>query len=74
MLRCQAAGAHPLAAAQHRCLLPYPAISMLLHRCGGSTQEDRFHYWKRSSFIRAVAIRGDTCPLLATIVWSQPMG
>ena len=39
-----------------------PAIAILFNRLGGSTERDRFQYWKRSLFIYAVTSSDDTCP------------
>jgi hypothetical protein len=39
-----------------------PAMAILFDRLGGSTKRDRFQYWKRSLFIRAVTSSGDACP------------
>jgi hypothetical protein len=37
-------------------------------------KRDRYKYSKRSLSIARIMASGDTCPLLAILVWSQPMG
>jgi len=52
----------------------FVALIIRFHRFSTTAKRDRFKYSKRSLSIAYIMASGDTCPLLAILVGSQPMG